>query len=172
MLKYVNLTCVLTLSTLALSAQVIPAIPEVRTTGMVGIADAQTAQFNLLNKGVQPPATGVVCTAVVSFVDSNGTILKTATVTVAPGNSASVILRSDVDLQLAAGDRREIRATVSMPAVPPPTAAGATVATPACRLMPTLEVLDTVSGRTLVVLGRMEKVPAVVAATPVTTATP
>jgi len=132
---------------------------------MVGIADAQTAQLNLLNPGVEAPATGVICTAAVSFVDAAGTVLKTATVTAAPGTSTSFILRSDVDLQLVAGDRREIRATISIPAVPPPTATAGSTA-PACHLIPTLEILDTVSGRTLVVLGRVKTVPSVVAANP------
>lgn len=109
MLKYARWTCVLMLSAVVLSAQVNIPVPVVQTTGMVGIADAQTAQLNLLNPGVEAPATGVICTAAVSFVDAAGTVLKTATVTAAPGTSTSFILRSDVDLQLVAGDRREIR---------------------------------------------------------------
>jgi hypothetical protein len=164
---YAKLTCALTLSALALSAQAIPVLPAVQTTGMVGIAFAQTAQLNLLNPGVEAPATGAICIASVSFVDSAGTILKTATVTVAPGTSSPFVLHSDVDLQLVSGNRREIRATISIPAVPPPTATAAPapaataapVVIPACRLIPTLEIIDTPSGRTLVVLGHVETVP-------------
>ena len=68
MFKLPCLTCVLTLSVVALSAQVSTVLPVVRTTGMVGIGDAQTAQLNVLNPGVEAPALGIVCTATVSFV--------------------------------------------------------------------------------------------------------
>ena len=166
MLKFANLTCVLTLSALALSAQVTPVVPAVQTTGMVGIGDAQTAQLNLLNPGVAAPAIGVVCSAAVSFVDAEGTVLKSTTLTVVPGKSMSFILRSDIDLHLVVGDRREIRAIVAIPAIPPPAATAASPAMPACHLIPTLEVLDTVNGRTLVVLGHVETIPPVVAANP------
>lgn len=161
MLRLCNLTCVFTMSAIAVMAQAVPALPAVHTTGMVGIADAQTAQLNLLNIGVAPPAIGAICTAVVSFVDASGTVLKTTTLTVPPGISKSFTLRSDVDLSLLAGDRREIRATIATPLVPPPTATA--TASAACHLIPTLEMLDTVSGRTLVVLGHVETIPSVMA---------
>jgi hypothetical protein len=167
MLKYASLTCVLTLIAVALSAQVTSVIPAVQTTGMVGIGDAQTAQLNLLNPGVAPPATGVVCSAAVSFVDAAGNVLKTTTFSVAPGKSMAFTLRSDIDLHLVAGDRREIRATITIPAIFPPAATAASPAIPsACHVIPTLEILDTISGRTLVVLGHVEAVPSVVAANP------
>jgi hypothetical protein len=161
MLRLCNLTCVFTISAIVAMAQAVPALPAVQTTGMVGIADAQTAQLNLLNIGVAPPAVGVICTAAVSFVDANGTVLKSTTLTVPPGTSKSFTLRSDVDLNLIAGDRREIRITIATPLVPPPTAT--TAVAPACHFLPTLEMLDTVSGRTLVVLGHLETIPSVTA---------
>jgi hypothetical protein len=164
MYKLVCLTCALALG---LVAQTIPVSQFIQTTGMIGIADAQTAQLNLLNPGVQAPAVGMVCTATVSFVDATGTVLKSGSLTVIPGKSMSFILRSDTDLSLVAGDRREIRAVISVPSfVPPPTATGTTPVSAACKLIPTLEMLDTVSGRTLVVLGRVVEVPSVVTATP------
>ena len=166
MLKYASLTCVLTLSAVALSAQVTSVVPAVQTTGMVGIGDAQTAQLNLLNPGVALPATGAVCPVAVSFVDADGNVLKSTTLSVAPGKSMAFVLRSDTDLHLVAGDRREIRATITIPAVPPPAAVTSSPVLPACHLIPTLEILDTISGRTLVVLGHVETVPSVVAANP------
>jgi len=136
---------------------------------MIGIADSQTAQLNLLNPGVQAPAIGVICTAAVSFVDAAGTVLKSRTLIIAPGTSAPFDLRSDTDLNLVvAGDRREIRATIMIPPFPPPpTAAGSTAIPAACKLIPTLEIFDTISGRTLVTLGHVEDVPTV-PVTPVT----
>jgi hypothetical protein len=92
-------------------------------------------------------------------VDSNGNALKSTTLSVIPGQSMAFTLRSDTDLNLLTGDRREIRATIAIPANVPVTAASARAATPACKVIPTLEILDTASGRTLVVLGHVELIP-------------
>jgi hypothetical protein len=148
--------CVLALGAMALAAQTVPA-NTVQTTAMVGLAEGQTARLNLLNAGVQAPAVGVICTAAVAYLDGGGTVLKTASVTVDPGQSAGVVLHGDTDLNLMAGERREIRAAISIPAIPPPTA-GSTSTAPACKLIPTLEIFDSVSGRTLVVLGHVTSV--------------
>ncbi len=161
-MKYTHLTCALALSAWALSAQAIT--PNIETTGMIGIADAQTAQLNLLNPGIQPPALGVVCTAVVAFVNAAGAVLKSMPLTIPPGQSMSFSLRSDVDLSLLPGDRREIRATIATPAFPPN--AASTAAATTCKLIPTLELFDTSSGRTLVTLGRVVTVPPGPTATP------
>ena len=165
MLKLAHLTCVLTLSAVALSAQVSTVLPVVRTTGMVGIGDAQTAQLNVLNPGVEAPALGVVCTAAVSFVDASGTVLKSGTLTIGPGKSMPFVLRSDVDLNLVSGQRREIRATISTPSILPQATPTAAATATGCNLIATLEILDTVTGRTLVVLGHVAKIPSVVATT-------
>jgi len=166
MLGYLSSTCALMcVSALGLSAQVAVGTQTVRTTGMVGIAYAQTAQLNLLNPGVLLPAVGAICTAVVSFVDDTGTVIKSTTLSVAPGKSLPFTLRSDTDLNLAMDGRREIRATISIPAVTP-VATASSAAIPACKVIPTLEMLDTVSGRTLVMLGHAATVPSVVTATP------
>jgi len=88
----------------ALCAQsTLPAVVE--TTGVVGLAEAQTARLNLLNPGVLPPALGIICTANVAFVNAAGTVVKSATVTVDPGKSGGVNLDSQADLNLAVGDR-------------------------------------------------------------------
>jgi len=160
MLKY---TCVFLLGAAALCAQ-----PAVVTTGMVGIADAQTAQLNLLNPGVLAAAVGVICSAAVQFVDDTGTVLKSTTLMVPPGQSKAFQLHSDTDLNLViAGDRHEIRAVITIPAITPVT--GASTATPPpCKLIPTLEIFDTPSGRTLVILGHVEAIPAVVTPAPTT----
>src|ERR1700677_1733917 len=82
--KYVLSVCALALSAVALSAQTTAVTSTVETTAMVGLAQGQTAQLNLLNPGVQPQAAGVICTAAVSFFDATGTLLKTSTLSVAP----------------------------------------------------------------------------------------
>ena len=168
MLKY---TCVFLLGAAVLCAQSSPVPqPTVVTTGMVGVADAQTAQLNLLNRGVLAPAEGVICSAEVQFVDDSGTVLKSTTLAIPPGQSKAFQLHSDTDLNLVvAGDRREIRAVIMSPLVTPSSGsseAPPTPASPACKLVATLEVFDTVSGRTLVSLGRVAVVPAVVPSMP------
>jgi hypothetical protein len=162
MFQLLRLTCVFALAALTLPAQTVAAATNVRTTGMVGLADSQTARLNLLNPGALAAASEVTCTAKVSFVDGQGNVLKSATLTIAPGKSAALDLRSDTDLSLIAGDRREIRAVISSSSiVPPPTAVTAAPVTPACATVPTLEIFDTVSGRTLLTLGHTVTVPAV-----------
>jgi hypothetical protein len=166
-MKYTHLMCALALSAFTLSAQVVT--PTVQTTGMIGIADGETAQLNLLNPGLQPPtpAVGLLCSAVVSFVDAAGAVLKTMSLTIPPGQSMSVSIRSlDTPLDLLLpGERREIRAIISTPVVIPVTVTSST-AVAGCNLIPTLEILDTMTARTLVVLGHVETVPPAPVTTP------
>jgi hypothetical protein len=155
-----RLVCALVGGAFSLAAQATaPAtVPAVRTTGMVGIAEGQTARLNLLNPGDQSAGAGVVCTAQVSFLDNSGIVLKVGALTVIPGRSASLDLRSDTDLQLAVGNRREVRALIALMDVTP---AANPATTPFCNVVPTLEIFNTVSGQTLVTLGKTTVVPAV-----------
>ncbi len=148
MYRLTKLTCALAFGAAALCAQTVSTL-SVETTGMVGIAAGETARMNLLNPGVLAPAVGVVCTAGVTYLDATGTVLKTGSLTIVPGQSQSFDLRSDTDLSLAAGDRREIRAQISIEN--------------SCKLVPTLEIFDFITGRTQVVLGHTVAVPSVVA---------
>jgi hypothetical protein len=163
MFRYASLTCVLAFGATSLSAQSVP--PVTLSTGIIGIAAAQTARLNLLNVGAPPSAVGLTCTAAVAFLDGAGIVLKSTTLTIAPGTSMGFDVRSDTDLGLLAlGDRREIRATISIPALTP-TPASSTAAVPTCRLIPTLEMFNSITGQTQVVLGHVETIPVV----PVTT---
>jgi hypothetical protein len=148
MFQSIRLTCILTLGAMALAAQS-TSTNTLQTTAMAGIAYGQIARLNLLNPGVQPPAVGVTCTASVAYLGADGTVLKTASVTVAPGKSEEVDLHSDSDLNLAAGDRREIRATIAIPSAAAP---------PACKLITTLEIFDNLTLRTEAILGKVESV--------------
>ncbi|HEX6897494.1 MAG TPA: hypothetical protein VF146_19580 [Bryobacteraceae bacterium] len=140
------------------TAVVLSAQPSVVTTGLVGISEGQTAQVNVLNPGVQPPALGVLCSAGVVFVDDDGNVVKSATLSIPPGQSKTVQLK-DTDLSLTVqGDRKEIRAVIASPSFAPAAPNGA-----ACRLAPTLEVFDSLTGRTQVVLSQVTPVPGVVA---------
>jgi len=151
-----RLTCVLALGAIALSAQTIPQ-ETVHTTAMIGIATGQTARLNLLNPGVLPPALGVICTAEVTYYDHAGNVKKSAPVAVSPGTSQSVDLRSD-DLALAPASRTEIRATIAMPGILPPASSSSTANSGACKLIATLEVFDSITGRTQALTGKVEAV--------------
>jgi hypothetical protein len=162
MFKHAQRICVFTLAATGLFAQTVPT-EETRTTGAVGIAYGQTARFNVLNRGIAAPAVGV-CSAVLTYYDGKGTMLKQSTVTVLPGQIGSLDLFSDADLALPAVQRKQIRATVSVPLIPPPASSTSDKPSPACRLVGTLEIFDALSGKTEVVLGATHPVPAIAAA--------
>lgn len=149
-------TCVLTLAASGLFAQSTAPVARAheRSSGMVGIAEGQTARVNLLSPDLPAPlATGVMCTANVSFINAQGTVLKSGTLTAIPGQSVHIDLDSDADLKYAVNERHEIRATIQVPVMPPPPAGSTTPIVPVCRLIPTMEIFDTLTGRTSVVLG-------------------
>ena len=154
--------CVFALAAIGLYAQTTtpPADLVTHTTGLVGIAEGQTAQFNALNPGDG----GATCTAVLNFIAADGTVHKPTTVTVGPGTGQHIQLDSVADLALAVGARKDIRATLTVPAAPPPstsTSTSGTTATPvkaACRLIGTLEIYTTSTGHTLVTLGATHRV--------------
>jgi hypothetical protein len=94
------------------------------------------------------------CSAVLTYFDGAGTQLKTSTVTVAPGTAGYLDLFSDTDLALAADQRKQIRVTVAVPvATPSSSSSSTTKAVAVCRLIPTLEIFDEVTGKATVVLG-------------------
>ncbi|MBZ5601453.1 MAG: hypothetical protein LAO79_04025 [Acidobacteriia bacterium] len=122
---------------------------NIQTFAMVGLAQGQTARLNVLNPGVPAPlATGIICSALLTFYDDQGASLKSATVAVIPNRSMQLDLESDADLKLAVNQRRQIRATIQIPPSAPP--AGSAPST--CTLVPSLEIFDSVTGKTQVVL--------------------
>jgi hypothetical protein len=160
-MKFVQGISVFVLAASGLIAQTVtPPTPvqAVGTTGIVGITEGQFARFNVLNPGVLPPAVGVVCNALLTFLGPDGGVLKTKLVTVTPGQSAYLDLFSDVDLALAVGVRKEIRATFTTPPVIPVASSTTPVAAP-CKLIATLEIIDALSLKTQVLAGGMHAVP-------------
>jgi len=162
MFKFAYRISVFALMAVGLYAQTTTTTPaqETLTSGIVGIAEGQTARLNALNPGVAPPAaTGASCSGLLAFVGDDGTVLKTKTVTVGAGASGELILDSVLDLALAVNARKEIRATITIPPVPPPTASSTTSVTPVCKLIGTLEIYNTLNGHTQVTLGTVHLVP-------------
>jgi hypothetical protein len=92
------------------------------------------------------------------FLNSSGTVLKSTTVSVAPGQASTPFdLFTDADLGLALDTRTEIRAVILAPAVIPVSSTPMQPA--ACTLIGTLEIFDSLSKRTQAVLGRFHDVP-------------
>lgn len=160
MLSYAQRICVFMAAAAGMYAQTTaPNIPvtDTRTSGVVGIALGQTARFNVLRPNETATA---ACTAVLTYFDGAGTLLKTSTVTVAPGTVGYLDLFTDVDLALALDQRKQIRVTVAVPVVVPSTSSSSTTAkaVPICRLIPTLEIFDEVTGKASVVLGGFHRI--------------
>lgn len=169
MFIYTQRICVFMVAAAGMYAQTTaPNIPvtDIRTSGAVGIAQGQTARFNVLRPNETATA---ACSAVLTYYDGAGTRLKTATVTVAPGTVGYLDLFSDTDLTLSVDQRKQIRVTVTVPAVVPSSSSSSAAAVPVCRLIPTLEILDEVTGKTSVVLGGFHHI-ADATATPVSAA--
>jgi len=163
MFKFAQRICVFALAAVGACAQTVtPPVQVTLTSGVVGIAEGQTARLNALNPGVAPPATGAICSGLLSFLGDDGKVLKTKTVNVAPGTSQPLVIDSVIDLALVVDGRREIRATITIPPVPPPSGSTTTV-TPVCKLIGTLEIFNTLDGRTQVTLGTVHLVPEAVA---------
>ena len=166
MFQFAHRICVFALAAAGVYAQTVPTPPvQVKlTTGIVGIAEGQTAQLNALNPGVAPPAaTGMTCSGLLSILGDDGTVLKSKIVSVAPGTSQALVIDSVMDLALATAERKQIRATITIPPILPPTATSTTPVTPACKLIGTLEIFNTLDGHTQVTLGTVHLVPSPVA---------
>jgi hypothetical protein len=156
--SYAQRICVFMVATAGMYAQTTaPNMPvtDTRTSGAVGIAQGQTARFNVLRPNETATAT---CSAVLTYFDGAGTQLKSSTVTVAPGTVGYLDLFSDTDLALAPDQRKQIRVTVAVPVATPPSSPSSSPSTtpkavPVCRLIPTLEIFDEVTGKISVVLG-------------------
>ncbi len=114
-------------------------------TGTVGLAPGQTARLNVLYPTIPAPlGAQILCSATLSVIatDRNGTV-KSDSVQLAGGKTASVSLNADTDLPAGSGPV-QVRAVVLTPGL---SATGA-----ACSVVPTLEILDNVSNKTTVVL--------------------
>lgn len=163
MFKFIYGICVFALTAAGLYAQTNMPVTVTRTTGLVGIAEGQTAQLNALNPDTSASATAAAaCTGLLSFIAEDGTVLKTKTVAVSPGTGQHIDLDSVLDLALAVGTRKQIRATIAIAAAAPATTtteSSTTAVKPVCRLIGTLEIFNTLDGHTLVTLGTVHEVP-------------
>ncbi len=120
------------------------------SSGMLGVAAGQTARLNIVNIA-GPAVSPLPCVLAVAFVDSNSKILKHTFVSLTSGKAAFL----DLSLTgLGASDRISIRGIGYNPLLAP----GAAIPQPlSCKLLPTLELFETDTGRTVAILGDFEK---------------
>jgi len=158
MFKTLQRICVFTGAVLAMAGGAMaqsttPMLPiALHTSGTVGLTAGQTARLNVLNPGALAPAVAMVCAAQLSFLNAQGTVLKTTSVTVPPGESMSFNLDRDVDL-IVSDLRVQVRAVIAY-------------TSNTCALLPTLEVFNDDTGRTQFVVGRFVAIPLLLTATP------
>jgi len=114
-------------------------------TGAVGITAGQTARLTVLYPTVPAPVLQVLCSATLVIEDDQANTVKDVTVSqLVAGKSASLSLNADTDLPAGSGPT-QIHARVLTPA---PAGGGGG----GCTLVPTLELVDNLSGKTTVVL--------------------
>jgi hypothetical protein len=116
-------------------------LPLTRVIGVIGIGSGQTAHLNVFNPGVGAPLLGVRCEATFTFLNDQGTELKTGTATIDPGKTASLDLTPE-----AFNGRVELYALVLTPPI------GQAPNVGYCRLVPTIEIIDNATGNTIAAL--------------------
>jgi hypothetical protein len=157
----------LTVSAGAQPAIMIAGNSQYVTFGMVGLSTGQTARLNAFALPVGGPIiAGASCQVTFDFYNEAGKSVKSGTATVAQGGAAHFdMLRTEVD---SLASRSEIRGTVRTTFVDP--SAVATPGTPVtpitpmsgfCSVLPTLEIFDSTSGQTTVVLQQTTALPMV-----------
>jgi hypothetical protein len=127
------------------------------STGMVGLAPGQTARLNLVNVGVAS-ASPLPCVLLLAFLDSNSKLLKQTLVSLKPGQAAFLDLPSDDAGGTVAENGPKIESAQRVPirgiGYNPLLAPGSAIPQPlSCNLVPTLELFDTDTGRTVAILG-------------------
>jgi hypothetical protein len=147
----------------AQSAIMIGGASQYVTFGMVGLSTGQTARLNVFALPVGGPIiAGGSCQVTFDFYNEAGKMVKTGTATVAQGAAVHFdMLRTEVD---SLAGRSEIRGTVHTAFVNPSAVPMPTPGTPGtpltpitpvygfCSVLPTLEIFDSTSGQTTVVL--------------------
>jgi hypothetical protein len=133
------------------------AIPSTEFSfGMVGLAPGETARLNVVNVGVAT-GTPLPCVLALAFFDSNSKILKQTFVSLKSGQSASLDLAgNEAGASAQNGHKTDSAQRVSIRGAGynPLLAAGSAIPQPlSCNLVPTLELFDADTGRTVAILG-------------------
>jgi hypothetical protein len=114
--------------------------PQLQNSSVVGITAGQTAKLNVLYPAIPAPLLQTMCSITVSIVDDQGGVLKTQNFQMIGGKSVSVSLNADTDL--SGTHSAQIHALTLTPAT---SALGGY-----CEVLPSLDILDNVTGKTVV----------------------
>ncbi len=126
------------------------------STPMVGVAPGQTVRINALNLGTSQSTATTTCQITVQFLDQKAAVLKEKTLEISAAKSESI----DFDRSGAQSEKRlELRAVIFFPRI-----GGAPPGPPVrrsfdCNLVPSLELYDTQTGRTSVILTDWKPLP-------------
>jgi hypothetical protein len=136
--------CAAILSGSLLMAQNTPLQNTQRTTPVVGITPGQTARLDVLYPTAPAPIDQVLCGANLILSDDQGKALKSSSFTgMIAGKAVSISVNADTDL--GSTPRTELY--------------GFSIQPPGCNLQTSLEIIDNVTQRTLVVVGSRETYP-------------
>jgi len=113
--------------------------PQQHDSSVVGIAAGQTARLSVLYPSIPAPLLQVMCAVSVSILDDQGGILKTQDFQMLGGKTASISFNAD---DLPGGHTALVHALTLTPATSP----GGGY----CEVLPSLDILDNATGRTLV----------------------
>jgi len=118
------------------NAQLPLSYSQMITFGMFGVTTNQIARLNVVNAAVFSNPQ-ISCSAELSFLDAQGSVLKSATFSIASGKAVYLdVERSEID---SSQGRLQIRALVSTSIN---SAFPEQVAQPVCSFVPTVEVFD------------------------------
>ncbi len=112
---------------------------QLHNSGVVGIAAGQTAKLNVLYPAVPAPLLQAMCSVTLSILDDQGTVLKTQDVQMLGGKTATLALNADTELS---GHAAQIHA---LTVTPPVSGAGGY-----CSILPSLDIVDNATGKTVV----------------------
>ena len=137
-----------------------PVGPQVLTLGMVGLAPGQTARLNALNLSGcctlaqrSTQTLSVPCNMTLSFMDDQGTTLKTATMNIDSGQAVHLDLAREEVNGDSPSSRVQIRGVILQVVTPPGSPPFG------CSVAPTLEIFGSATGITTAVLESAKDVP-------------
>jgi hypothetical protein len=143
---YTVLTLAILSTALAVAQTTAIALPQVYTSGAIGLTSADSVRWNVLNPPMPAPIVAPTCSVTLSFLNGPGNVLKTETVTLKAGESRSLTL-SAVDFP-STGNSTGIYALAVVPVTVP---ADQPTPTGTCTVVTTTEVFETATGKTLAV---------------------
>jgi len=137
-MKRFSLLATLTFSTMVLSAQASFIASQAHNSSVVGIASGQTARLNILYPSVPAPLLQIQCQITASIGDDQGGILKSQDFLLAGGKSVSISLNADTEL--TGSHNAQIHAVTLTPGGP---------ADGFCFVIPSLDIVDNATGKTV-----------------------